>query len=423
MAGLLPLFFDAVTSKAVWGVSILGFFLMMIAIFRAVTEPSVTRGTPGFVWAALAFMVYALLNSLIQWHTPYETLSGFKRYFQAYGLLFAFAWLSISETDVRRWRWLLLVVALVQLPWAIYERIVLMPIREGLKQLYPYMVPYDVVAGTFGASMHEGGGSAEMATFLIIVFAFLLSRWREKLVGMGKVALATPFLLAPLFLGETKIVVVLLPLMFVVLFRREILSRPHVAAIALVAAAAMTFMAGYAYMAINKITFAEQLDQTISYNFTNRGYGAQVLNRTTVLTFWAGRQGFQDPTTLVIGNGLGSAHDKMGGHVSQRYYGYGIGLTTASTLLWEQGLFGSTLFALIVLLAWFAVRRLLRTARTPWVHADAAAIEASLPLFAIYVFYRLTLLELLGFQIVFCSLLGYLAWLVRYEIKISKQTT
>jgi hypothetical protein len=48
--------------------------------------------------------------------------------------------------------------------------------------------------------------------------------------------------------------------------------------------------------------------------------------------------------------------------------------------------------------------------------ADAAAIEASLPLFAFYLIYSSVLLNNLPFQIFFYSLLGYLAWLYRQHI-------
>jgi hypothetical protein len=47
------------------------------------------------------------------------------------------------------------------------------------------------------------------------------------------------------------------------------------------------------------------------------------------------------------------------------------------------------------------------------VRADAAAIQAALPMFGFFLFYKLSLLETLSIQIVFAALLGYLAWLHR----------
>lgn len=413
--GLLKIWVEGTGSKAVWGIALLSFMLMLPAIFRMVTVPRVAQGTPGFVWAALGFMVLALVSSLLQLNAPYETLSGFKRYFQGFGILFAFAWLAVGQQDIRRWRWLFLAVALIQLPWAIYQRIVLMPIREGLRHLDPFMVPFDVIAGTFGASMLGGGANAEMAAFLIIALAFLLARWREKLLGMSRILLAAPILLMPMFLGETKIVLLVLPLTLLILFRREVLSRPHVAAAALLAAAVITIGAGYAYTALSNLSLEENIQLSLDYNFGDKGHGGLHLNRTKVLTFWAERQSMENPITPVFGNGLGSAHDGTGGHIARQYPGYGISITGAALLLWEQGIVGTFLFILMIYLAWRAAGRLLRTASMPLLRADAAAIEAVLPLFVVFIFFRSTLFEALSFQIVFAAILGYLAWMIRYD--------
>jgi hypothetical protein len=248
----------------------------------------------------------------------------------------------------------------------------------------------------------------------------MLSRWREGLLSFSKVAVLSPFVLAPLFLGETKIVVILLPLVFFGLYRRELFTRPHRAIAALAIASVLTAGAIYTYLAINKMTLREQVEETLSYNVFERGHGLYKLNRTKVLTFWAERQSLSDPVSTVFGHGLGAAHDKTAGHVSVRYLGYGIGLTAASTLLWEQGLFGMALYLSVILLAWRTAWRIRTTSQVSWMRADAAAIEAALPLFAVYVFYRLTLLEHLPFQIVFAMVLGYLAWLAQREARMRR---
>lgn len=413
VVGILPIWIEGIAAKAVWGVSVLALVLMLRAWGQALVVPGATQGTPAFVWLALAFIAYALVNTLWQPSTLYAGLSGFKRYFQVTGLLFALAWLPVGEHDVRRWRKFLVIVAFLQLPWAYYELVELVPIREGFAYAYPGLVPIDVVAGTFGANVTSGGANAEMATFLIVVLAFLLARLREKTLGLGRLLLLAPFVLAPLFLGETKVVVVLLPLMFLVLYRRELLARPHYALAGLVFGALLTTAAGYMYLEITKKPLDRLVQDTLSYNVYEKGYGSYALNRTTVLSFWAQRQGLHDPAGALFGHGLGTAHDPSG-EISRRYPGYGIGLTAASQLLWEQGLLGTALFLSILAFAWRAAGRVHRApAAPPWARADAAAIQATLPLFAFYLIYRNTLLDVLPFQIVFWGLLGYLAWLTR----------
>lgn len=415
MVGVLPLLVDWLASKAVWGVSLLGFMLILSALFRAVSVPESIRSSPFFVWLALAFMLFTILSSLAQWSSFYEFSSGFKRYYQAIGLLFALSWFDFTEQKVRLWKAFFIIVTIAQLPWAIYQLMELVPMRENLR--IRGLVPIDVVSGTFGAHMFSGGASGEMATFLVIVLAFLMAHRREKLLGLRKYLLLLPPVLAPLFMGETKVVIILLPLMFLILFRNELVKRPLYALFMLAIASALTVGAGYVYLnSLKEQDLDTLVASTLSYNVGEQGYGGYVLNRTTALTFWAEKQGMHDPVSAVFGNGLGSAQDSSGGSLAQRYHGYGISLTAASSLLWEQGSFGTLLFLSMLACAWRTAGKLQREVTQPWIRADAAAIQAVLPLFAFYLFYRLALLENLPFQIVFYSLLGYLAWLYRRNI-------
>lgn len=416
VAGELPIWVDFIASKAVWAISILGFVLMASALFKLISTSGSARNTPAFIWVALTFFFYVLLSGLVQWHPAGEYLSGLKRYFQVWGLLFALCWLRVDAQDVRRWQVFLLMAALVQLPFALYELIELVPQRERLVSFIPGLVPLDVVAGTFGSYLYRGGANSEMATFLIIVLAFLLARRREKQLSAARLYLLVPLVMAPLFLGETKVVVILLPLMFLALYRRELIARPHYALIALAIGTVITFAAGYSYLSLSKKSMDQQVADILSYNIYERGYGYNRLNRTTVLTFWAKQQGAHDPVSLVFGNGLGSAQSGTSlatGHVAKQFPTYGIGLTGASTLLWETGALGFSLFLLILALAWQAAGRLQQRVTEPLVRADLSAIQATIPIFTFYLFYRASLLDNLSFQIVFVSLLGYLAWLYR----------
>lgn len=410
VTGLLPLFSEeGIVTKASWGVSILCFFLMMMAFFTAITSSGTRRNTPAFVWLALCFLVYSVLVSFIQWYSIGEFSGGFKRYFQMWGLLFGLCWFPFAERDVRRWRLFLLIVALLQLPAALYELIALVPLREGIRNL----VPIDVVAGTFGAMRYGGGASGEMATFLIIVLAFLLAQQMEKTLPPRRIMLLGMLVVTPLFLGETKAVVILLPIMFLVLYRRAIIARPLYGLAGLIVGVLLTAASGLFYFSLSERHVDDQIQDYLDYNIYDKGYGQYHLNRTTVLTFWAQQQGSHDPISFVLGNGLGSAHNQAGGHMAMRYPNHGIGLTTASSLLWDVGIFGVGLFAAILVSAWRTAVRLQQKLADPTLRADAAAIQAALALFAVYLFFRSSLLENLSFQIVFVVLLGYLARLHR----------
>lgn len=423
VVGLVPIWAEGLATKAVWGVSLLGLLLLVFTLARTASVSATTHKTPAFVWLSFAFVLFVLINGLLNWHDPYQYFSGMKRYFQAIGILFAFAWLPIREEQIGRIRTFFIVVALAQVPWAIYELAVLVPIREGFVAAYPGLVPVDAVAGTFGVGMYTGGSNAEMATFLLLTLGFLLSRRR---MGIGRrtsfILLLVPILL-PIFMGETKIVVIFLPLLFLTLYRSELLARPHYAIGALLAGGVLTLAAGYAYLNAKGLPLDEFIDNTIQYNLLGKRHGAYLLNRTTALSFWYDQHGAADPVETVLGHGLGSAHDRSGGHVSLRYPGFGIGLTAASSLLWEQGILGTLLFFSVLVAAWRTANSVQRTATIGWIKADACAIQSALPILFLYVFYRLSPLEELSFQIVIFTLLGYLAWLARsHSVSAQEQT-
>jgi len=417
--GILPIYNDSLDSKAGWAISLLCFILMALAFFKSLTTPDTRKGTPAFIWLLFVFFVYTVGNSIVQCYSAEEFVSGFKRYFQLWGLLFALCWMAFDERHIRLWRKFFLIVALVQLPFAVYELIALVPRREAMVESIPGMVPIDVVAGTFGSSIYGGGNSGEMSTFLVIVLAFLLSQRMQKTLSFGRFVLLMPWILAPLFLGETKAVIVMLPLAFMVLYRRELLVRPHYGLMSLIVGSLLAVCMGYVYMSVSKMSMDEMIADTLRYNVYETGYGSNLLNRTTVLTFWANQQGAHDPVSFVFGNGLGSSHQNpegQGGHIEVRYPYYGIGLTGASTLLWETGVFGCGLLIAVFSCAWSAAGRLYRESISPIVRADASAIQAALSLFACHLFYNASLLEAVSFQMVFAAVLGYLAWLYRRHV-------
>lgn len=424
VVGVLPLWLDFLASKSSWGVSMLGFLLFLGAIYKLATTPGLARTTPPFLWVAMIFLVFAVANTLIQWYSAGEFIGAFKRYFQVWGLMFALAWGATDSNRVRRWKTFMLIVALTQLPFALYELFTIVPKREAMAMSLPGMVPIDAVAGTFGTSLYAGGANAAMAAFLIIAFAFLLAHSREHTLPRKYLAVLAIPVLAPLFIGETKVVLVLLPLMFLMLYRQELIARPHYGVLGLIVGALLTVAAGYAYLSLSKKSLDDQIASALSYNIYDQGYGGRVLNRTTVLTFWADQQGAQDPVSFVIGNGLGSAHTDASlvpGHLTLRYPNFGIGLTAASTLLWETGIIGFGLFVAVIALAWRCAGRLRRFSSEPAVRADASAIQAALALFAFYLFYRADFLEVMSFQIVFVVLLGYLAWLHRQHVQTTRR--
>jgi hypothetical protein len=391
-----------------WLVSLLSFSLFPLALVTLAR----TRNAAPFVWMTLAFFVFSLLITAVQLHSVEQLVAGTKRYFQGSGLLFALALTTLTKQQIIQWKKLIVAIAFLQLPFAVYEFIVLVPLRGGLEA---GSEATDVVAGTFGANLEGGSANAEMSAFLVIVLVFFIARWRAGLVDTKRLCWVGLFCLAPLALGETKIVVILLPLVVLVVIRKELIANPFRHLASLLVCALLTLGLGYVYVTIlDNRTLDEALASLTQYNAGPVGYGGNLLNRTSVLTFWWDRHDLSSPE-FFFGHGLGSSfwgdNSPLPGHVAVRYPQHGIGLTTASTLLWDVGMVGLAAYFAMFVAAWMTANRLWKRTTDAAVRSDALAIQAGIAIFVVYIFYRDSGVNLLPFEIVMALILGYLAYL------------
>jgi hypothetical protein len=399
-----------------WLISILSFSLLPLALARFVYGPK----QPSFLWLTLGFFLYGLATSAIHWQSLEQLVAGTKRYFQGYGVLFALAVTSITARDINRWKRIIIAMACLQLPFAVYEFIVLVPQRGGLEAGGEAT---DVVAGTFGANLEGGSSNAEMSAFVMIVLVFFLAGWRAGTVGSKKLLWAGLICMAPLALGETKIVVILLPLMVLTLLRKDIMANPWRHSGGIAACALLTLLLGYVYIMIMDSSSVEEAFALLNeYNAGPVGYGGNLLNRMTVLTFWWDHHELSDPGAFLFGHGLGSSfwadNTPLPGHVAVLYPNYGIGLTSASTLLWDLGLFGFFFHLSLFVAAWIAANRVWKTAAEPSVRYEALAVQSAISCFVVYIFYRDSGVNLLAYEVVIACVLGYLAFLCRAAQKL-----
>jgi hypothetical protein len=97
-----------------------------------------------------------------------------------------------------------LLLALIQLPFAVYQRLVLMPVRLNMPKS---VVPVDIVAGTMEGSITGGANNNVMVYLLITVLVGLIALRREGAIRSAVFWLLLPVVAAPLALGETKLAV------------------------------------------------------------------------------------------------------------------------------------------------------------------------------------------------------------------------
>lgn len=282
----------------------------------------------------------------------------------------------------------------------------------------------DIVAGTMGANLKGGSPNAIMVFFVLLAFAFVIARWKEKLITTGKTCLLSLVLLLPLALGETKIVIVLLPMIAVLLFMKDIQREPSKFIPILVLLLVLTFALAYLYVYVMlDSTFIEAVEGILRYNVQEVGYGNLLLNRTTVLTFWAGLHDWYNPIALLFGHGLGSSYGAGfdAGHMAQLYPKYGINLTTISTLLWDLGVVGLVLYLSILAVAWVQMGRIEKKTTNPQIRADSLSIRVGIALCAVYLIYSDSQINLIVHEIMIAVMLGYGAFLYRQHQESNAQ--
>jgi hypothetical protein len=402
-----------------WLFSMLGFFLLgAAALYEGTNRDPHRPAVPAFIVIALLFLVYATGTLFASDATLGENVSAFKRYFQYWGLALILATVAFDPRTVRRWLLLLLGLALLQLPFAIYQRLVLVPRRVNMPN---NVLPIDIVAGTFEGSLTGGASNNIMAFFVIATIAGLLCVYRESMIRRPVLWLLLSVVGAPLALGETKLAVVLLPTALLVVYADLVRKRPVAfAAGALVAAVAIGTLA-YSYLILHNtdgrdLTLQQRLDENLEYNVGSRGYyGGASLNRGNVVQFWWREHGAHDPVRTLFGHGLGASFGSSGGTdpgglMDRKYPGYAIGLTAVSALLWDVGLLGTALYVAMFAAAFFTAARLTARASPGLDRAMCRTLQASVAMMPLMLAALDTHLMTPSIQVLTAFTLGLIAW-------------
>lgn len=418
VSGVTISFLGPSGGQLAWGITLLGMLLLVRSSFSLFEH---TDEVPGFVWLAIAFLIYCLIATAVRFHSTGELIAGAKRYFQMYGLMLAIAVLPFSRRQIDGWLRMVLGLAVLQLPFALYERFALATQRgHGA-------VATDVVAGTLGANMSGGSANAEMAAFLIMTSLFLLSRQQAGLLSRSTAMVLGLFCLLPLGLGETKFVLVLLPVGWIIVMRATALRMPLAFSLQIIGVSSILLVLGGIYVGLNRGSAGDVLDETLRYNIGQMGYGLYILNRTSVISFWWNQNGWGDIVGTLLGHGLGSAYSSASnlvpGHKGMEFFGFGIDLTAASTLLWETGVIGLSLFYGMLISAWRSAQALYSSSTNAATRADALAIQACIAFFAMFIWYDNALINFLPFECIFAAVLGYLGYLCRSNRRANQTST
>lgn len=402
-----------------WGIVLISLVLGARSLLELVVPSSNQRRggiLNGITFFLLGFFTIALLGLVINRVPSVQLIVSIKNYFQFLPIFLALILLPLNSNICRRLLWVLLGVALIQVPVSLLQQLFVVPYKVHLTGTIGPVLG-DAIVGTFGGSMFAGGASSFLGLFLIYAIGCTLS-----LAFYGQITWKRSFIISicffsPLLFNETKIVFIFIAILMVTIFKRDIFKNPSIG-ITLILLTITMFIAmvfAYDYLYVQYAGgWQKYLNTAVEYNFGRMGYGGFILNRTTALVFWFQHQDISRPLNFLFGYGLGAAAEGAGigplGHVAARYPGFGIGFTMVTRLLWDVGVLGFLFYMGSLISAFHLALKMEKSPRLePIEKAIALSLQLGIALFFINTLYRL---DYLYFQSANATQMLFLGWIV-----------
>ena len=414
-----------------------GYILGVSMFIRALMEASFKAGTNKnviFRWSAgyflSGFVVVALFSTLISPPSAYIALISIRGLVMLWGFFFLIAICDFPAKTFPRIAVILALIGIIQGPVAIVQRIFFASSPVVYSQS-----PWDAVVGTFDGYRQLGGDSGGMGIFMVALLATVLIFWKKKRLSTGWALLLSAAYLVPIFTAEVKVVYVLIPLMFGMIFASEFRRNVPIAILALLLTVGGIYSLDKVYSVLNVSkyqTHQQTLDERLNTIF-EFSVGTDVYNeggemgRVTALVFWWDRHSLaSNPSAFLLGDGMGTSADKTG---TGEEYGpdvqtFNFANSTAAILLWDYGAIGFLIYLGMMVALVGKLRNLSRNETIPPDHRcllEAGSVYAALLI--------VTLLYNKGLAgqsqptlLIFVSLMGYAAYWIRETSRTLRDT-
>ncbi|OZA22960.1 MAG: hypothetical protein B7X93_12510 [Hydrogenophilales bacterium 17-61-9] len=374
------LMYFANIGQALWipyGLGIL-LFLRLPSAFLKSPYAATKIGVPLNLSISFYFLIF--LFSIALNETPiFQAIVGGKNLviFWSYFLLIALFAIPFPATE-KFVRWLLW-IAVLQLPFVLYQYFVVVPERVNS------LSSWDAIVGSFGGNQLAGGASGTMAYMLLL--AVLLAMRLSQFGQMNRLLLLGITLTAGgiIFLAEVKFAPLLMFVGMAVVYRKTFVRNPAVAIAGGIAALALGLGLLVAYDKTHYADIGQEsrdipdlLDKTFGYSLDSQFINLETgeMGRNAALIFWWEKGFLTDPLKGTLGYGPGASRSSSHFSVGQvaRKYSFGIDRSAATQLLWELGLAGFLAFVYILLKGALLALRAANSTSSP---ASAAILETA----------------------------------------------
>ena len=305
--------------------------------------------TPGFVYLLALFLLLVTFATAIDAPSLADVINSARFYLFMWPVMFVFMLGIVNPQTIEKMWKALLVVALLQVPFVVYQHFFIA--SKSLRSS-----PWDAVVGTFPGDIEGGGQSAAMGIMLLILMVAAIALWRRQKLKGFQAGLVIVAGITALALAEVKAVVLLLPIVIALYYRREMMQHPFESLLALFAAGALVaaLFVGYEHFYYSSMT-----------DVTNPNYQASTMDRvleglspdyksrnqyeigriTQLVAWWDMNVGKGDIQHSLFGYGAGATQvSSIGAGEIARRSTYVVDVTSSSILLWETGLIGHLVF-------------------------------------------------------------------------------
>jgi hypothetical protein len=307
-----------------------------------------------------AYLLLLFCSSAINQIPVAQAIVGVRSYVPYIGVAVLLLYCRLQPSFVNKLPLGLLAIGLLQMPFALFQHFVTGPWRAALRNAVGRSD--EAIVGTFGGSAITGGYTGEMAAFLVMCIVLVVALRRERLIGITLAGCMTIVLLIPILFAETKVSLVLLPLLIVVCFARDAFRNPKFFALLIGVGAILVGLIGVVYFFRYWQNSAEAL-RLLGYSFdpdfmVNRFQRGRM---GTLVHWYQNIPGAGQWVSALIGHGVSSSLENsstIGAGTAVIRYGLGLDSHAMARLLWDSGVIGFLLFMALSLRTFWLGRNL-----------------------------------------------------------------
>ena len=181
--------------------------------------------SPSVVIPVYLFLVIFVVSSVYNMSPAMQLLVGFKTYLPYFSFLFVLLINYNMTVDLLNKIWRkFFIVAIIQLPLLLYQYFFIKPMRSNAGGRFG--TSDDAMVGGFGGDPMGGGGSGALVYSMVLVLTLTLIMWKNKETNIVSLTFIAIFVLLAILLAEVKIVIIFIPVMLLLVYRREVIKNP-----------------------------------------------------------------------------------------------------------------------------------------------------------------------------------------------------